>query len=796
MSCYEKFTRIQMRQTNNPLEVPTVPIFNPATPEDWDNPAILPTDLLDGEFFVNTNDKKLYIRMDDTISQIQIGTGTTLDTFTTGATLNGNIIEFDRNDGTNAYSVDLSPVLTGVSINTLYTANGTIDENRTVTIEDSQLIFTGDTDSLIGFQVGDANNNATDATSSILSFKGLKRIESGNTDENYFRAIDGITELVAERNSVQTRLRLGANQSMTISSQDSNFPGVVYDINYSSNYTNRSLVDKEYVDNAISGFTGGTNTFVTGGTFDGSQLTLERNDSNNVVITGFTSVDNFTTGATLNGNIIEFDRTDLVDAYSVDLTPILTGISVDSIYTANGNIDENRTVTIEDSELIFAGDSDSSILQVIGDSDFYTIDSSTNLVTVKGALKTGIENTDFNYLRITDGVTELVARRNSTTMAELRLSVGGSMTINSDTNGFAGLQYQNDYSADYNNRSLVDKEYVDNAISATSLTYYSENTTAESAQIFINSFSYFYLNSIEAELKTNDLKISTDKTEITTASLNGGLTYTQDGTTLTITNFSTDTNDVLRVRTDNGQGITYSTDYSSTFVDRSLVDKKYVDDAISATSLTYYSENLSFETAAIVIENTSVYVDEDSVKLTTQGTNGSFFYNQNGDSLFITNTSEENSDVLRVRTDNGQGITYHADYSSTFVDRSLVDKKYVDDAVAGGDSAYDMNFAVSDEFSQLTTGETKVTLYAPRDFEIEKVKVSLTSSGSTTTTVDVKVNGTSILSSALSLGNGDFISTQTGINEELDEDDRITVDITAAGTGAKGLKVYLIGKTI
>jgi len=108
---------------------------------------------------------------------------------------------------------------------------------------------------------------------------------------------------------------------------------------------------------------------------------------------------------------------------------------------------------------------------------------------------------------------------------------------------------------------------------------------------------------------------------------------------------------------------------------------------------------------------------------------------------------------------------------------------------------YDLSMAISDETTAITTGNTKLTLYAPRNFSIEKVKISLSTSGSTTTTVDVNVNGSTILSSPISLTSGNFINTTTSISSaDVDEDDRITIDIDVAGTDAAGLKCYLIGK--
>lgn len=65
-----------------------------------------------------------------------------------------------------------------------------------------------------------------------------------------------------------------------------------------------------------------SDTFVISGEYDNGTLTLTRNDDVDVIVTGFdTGGDNdYTTSATLSGNIITFDRTDTVGAYSVDLT--------------------------------------------------------------------------------------------------------------------------------------------------------------------------------------------------------------------------------------------------------------------------------------------------------------------------------------------------------------------------------------------------------------------------------------------------------------------------------------------
>jgi hypothetical protein len=112
---------------------------------------------------------------------------------------------------------------------------------------------------------------------------------------------------------------------------------------------------------SLTAYTSNNDRYVTGGTFSTNTLTLERNDGNIILITGFTnenlfttggtynsltenidffgnssattfSVDvsellddtnTFTTGATLSDTTVIFDRNDQTNAYSVDLSPII-----------------------------------------------------------------------------------------------------------------------------------------------------------------------------------------------------------------------------------------------------------------------------------------------------------------------------------------------------------------------------------------------------------------------------------------------------------------------------------------
>jgi len=107
--------------------------------------------------------------------------------------------------------------------------------------------------------------------------------------------------------------------------------------------------------------------------------------------------------------------------------------------------------------------------------------------------------------------------------------------------------------------------------------------------------------------------------------------------------------------------------------------------------------------------------------------------------------------------------------------------------------------AVSDETTNLTTGTAKLTFRMPWAMTLTEVRSSLSvASSSGLVTVDIKESGTTIFSTALSIDATEKTSTTAATpavlsDTALADDAEITVDITAAGTGAKGLKVSLLG---
>ena len=119
----------------------------------------------------------------------------------------------------------------------------------------------------------------------------------------------------------------------------------------------------------------------------------------------------------------------------------------------------------------------------------------------------------------------------------------------------------------------------------------------------------------------------------------------------------------------------------------------------------------------------------------------------------------------------------------------------------GGSTITAIPIACSDESTSLTAGIDKVTFRMPYAMELSEVRASLTVAqvGGSLLTVDINAAGTSILSTRLTVDNGEKTSTTAATpavisDTALADDAEITIDIDQVGDGtAAGLKVYLIG---
>jgi hypothetical protein len=110
-----------------------------------------------------------------------------------------------------------------------------------------------------------------------------------------------------------------------------------------------------------------------------------------------------------------------------------------------------------------------------------------------------------------------------------------------------------------------------------------------------------------------------------------------------------------------------------------------------------------------------------------------------------------------------------------------------------------IGISVVSESTTLTTGTAKRTFRMPFAFTVTGVRASLsTASSSGTPTVDINEGGTTILSTKLTIDANELTSTTAVTaavvsDTALADDAEITIDIDVAGTGAKGLKVYING---
>lgn len=107
----------------------------------------------------------------------------------------------------------------------------------------------------------------------------------------------------------------------------------------------------------------------------------------------------------------------------------------------------------------------------------------------------------------------------------------------------------------------------------------------------------------------------------------------------------------------------------------------------------------------------------------------------------------------------------------------------------------------AEETTAITTGTAKVTFRMPFAFSVTEVRANLnTASSSGTPTIDVKKSGTSIFSTTLTIDVSEKTSVTAATPAVLSsnptnfsDDEEVTIDISVAGTGAKGLKLTFIG---
>jgi len=110
---------------------------------------------------------------------------------------------------------------------------------------------------------------------------------------------------------------------------------------------------------------------------------------------------------------------------------------------------------------------------------------------------------------------------------------------------------------------------------------------------------------------------------------------------------------------------------------------------------------------------------------------------------------------------------------------------------------------MSDETTAISSGAAKTTLRFPYGFEMIETPIASVTSASTSglVTVDINDDGTSIFSTnKITIDANEKTSTTAATAADFTSPTRIasgsimTFDIDTAGTNAKGLKVYMLGR--
>lgn len=345
----------------------------------------------------------------------------------------------------------------------------------------------------------------------------------------------------------------------------------------------------------------------------------------------------------------------------------------------------------------------------------------------------------------------------------------GNFFVVGGPTGFEGIKYVGDYSNDYTTRSLVDKAYVDaRALTAGFSTYFEENFGDEYKQTFFSSsqnngegsvavvsdendepavqISYTDTNIVRygtARIDSSGVGLSTRNVNINNSidlfSGSGAITIVSDDSS-TDSEISMTGNTIVIGGSGSFPGLQYEQDFSANYTDQSLVDKAYVNSLIEVgstdfqddlfdgfvgprlrsrvgdweSSSTVYSDDIGAHVAVYNLnDNRSSYTaySSGSTIVGYQGlTNGTYFQ-----------LSENN--IALSAPSSGPGIQYDNDHSANYVDRSLVDKAYVDRKLGWavyGDSQYTDVSPLSIGVGVTTTvdidglGNT-ITTYLPSD---------------------------------------------------------------------------------
>ncbi len=573
----------------------------------------------------------------------------------------GNVFVKESGTGNTGW-VELATI---TSVGNIYNTDGTLTGDRVVDADGHSLRFHNN---WIDYEIKDdssaiiADDSNTKSRFDVEpSFFQLYSQDIGSLAQSSIHG-DPTGEIILTSNSTgvaNDRMRVIMNtDQFDIVTDDTTFRGATYDKDYSANFTDRSLVDKAYVDDAI--VAGANNIYNNDGVI---------NENRNVTV------------ANGGGYTLAFSNTDVGLVFDED---VLSG------YGQYGN--HNSTFEIGSNNVIF--------------NSFDSSDEKHSFLSLDHVNGTRFEVN-------TDGVMS----------HETRIDMNSDDIVFSRIDGttFKGVTYAADYSANFIDRSLVDKAYVDkqlmweivnggeriqpkdnsvrqifveeNSNSYTQFKVVNNNDTGNVAGAIIelkgsgaDFTNNMYIGKYGAafwipELQDNGAVLTDKNLVIGTASASNEIHFVAGNSY----------SDLRPVVVADNEGFRYTSDLSATYVDRTLVDKGYVDAAITNGKQTLQDvvDTSIAKDGYVTADMGAGIIEDDGGLLFVEAHAGKDFdYGAEGFLVFSLAGGMGDAGHAYVsdyrNAGSRKGLEYSADYSADYTDRSLVDKGYVDNAVASG----------------------------------------------------------------------------------------------------------------
>lgn len=664
----------------------------------------------------------------------------------------------------------------------------TVTGTTFVNVDNNILYFTGNSaTTIINAVVGGDSNSLTQATS--VSQTGVV-LSSQNTStlDSFYVSSNQANGSSLEYNTGSTVSIFKVNKSsIRASSIIPTFAGITYDIDYSANYTNRSLIDKQYVDNKFAVISGGGSIW-TAATYGTNAIRTKNGSTTDT--TGLSGDADYAIAAGYN-ILVEGN-------YSVGMggSNNYTGGEASGIFGGQYNITENATTRtfilggynniVKDSASnsgIIGGDSNSfeflnSIVNsvVIGGNNIEAKESNTVYVPALNIGTTSGSPISNVFLTLNDA--NVVVTANTSTSLF-------SYYIEDTITGFAIID------------APIKAKMIVSGGSTVSSTEYEYNSIISTIGDLGNNYFQNQSNDTSNYVKlydnaTTQYAVSYDS--VNTGGVGRSTITVKDG----ITNNRTDILNLEPGAYSAFQSIDDTTSESSSISITPLTLDLVADIGISEAGIGLSREHIGIGIASIP----SPVADQNTINITDQTSSINFNQNVSGSHASIELNGGEGvwitagTGVVQLGGDvNLPSILTAAtpDYTLHLNSVNNIVKK-----PALNSLPCDLSFAITDETTAITTGANKLIIYAPYAFTITNVYASLSTSGSTSSAFDVNKNGTSIFSTTVTIDANEFHSkdatTQPVISTtSVAQFDKLSIDIDTAGTGAKGAKIYIVG---